>query len=356
MDKVRGALADQGIDAIYVTIPADITYLTGYDMIWYHLRSLTGLLVSTDADGTIFFDSRGHTTIVSTTPEIRDIVWFDRFPVEDNIRTIASTLKDRGLSGRTIAVQKWSYSPHATIIDLLEQGLANGGATVVDGSMIVEQIRLVKSPREVDVVRKASQIGDTAMVAARDAIRPGVAETELEAVVMNTMMSEGGGYPGIRTMIGSGPRAGTHHSPPTHRQVKQGELVFIDFCGCYHRYHVNVNRTFSLGDPDPRWVDLMDKSAGSVDAIVEAVKPGDPISKVQKVADEYIDSVGLRKYVWFVGGYSTGIAVPPDWCGNHWFLPRGDAGDRAFEPGMVFNFENQFDVWEDWPGGSGAGN
>jgi Xaa-Pro aminopeptidase len=62
----------------------------------------------------------------------------------------------------------------------------------------------------------------------------------------------------------------------------------------------------------------------------------------------------LRKYVWFVGGYSLGIAVPPDWCGNHWVKPRLIEGERKLEPGIVFNLENQFDVWEDWPGGSGA--
>ena len=48
------------------------------------------------------------------------------------------------------------------------------------------------------------------------------------------------------------------------------------------------------------------------------------------------------------------IALPPDWCGNHWLNPRFDMGDPPIQPGMVFNLENQFDVWEDWPGGSGC--
>ena len=352
VDNVRKSLSDKGIDAIYTTDPADITYLTAYDMIWYNLRNLTAVLVQADSEDTVFFDGVGHTTIISTTPEIRDVVWFERGA--DNISTIVNEIKNRGLGGGTIAVQKWGYSPHATVMDALEERLQEGGANVVGGSMIVEDLRFVKSPREVEVVRKASEIGDKAMVAARDAIKPGVTETELEAVIMHTMMSEGGGYPGIRTMLGSGPRAGTHHSHPTHRQVKQGDLVFVDFCGCYHRYHVNVNRTFSLGEPDPRWVDMMDKSAGCIDAILDGVKPGDPLSKAQDIGDEYIDSVGLREYVWFIGGYATGIAVPPDWVGNHRFRPSPGEEDRPFEPGIMLNFENQFDVWEDWPSGSGA--
>ena len=46
--------------------------------------------------------------------------------------------------------------------------------------------------------------------------------------------------------------------------------------------------------------------------------------------------------------------MPPDWCGSHWVKPRPELGDRKLEPGQVFNLENQFDVWDDWPGGSGA--
>ena len=49
------------------------------------------------------------------------------------------------------------------------------------------------------------------------------------------------------------------------------------------------------------------------------------------------------------------FAVPPDWVGNHKTHPTQDTpDDRPLETGMVFNLENQFDVWEDWPGGSGA--
>ena len=126
-------------------------------------------------------------------------------------------------------------------------------------------------------------MADEAMAAGRDAIRPGLTETQLEGVIMGTMMAAGGGYPGIRAMIGSGPRAGTHHSPAQRRAIKQGDLVFVDFCGVYDRYHVNLNRTFSLGEPDPRWTDLMTKAAGCIDAIVAEAKLGDPLSRVEEI-------------------------------------------------------------------------
>lgn len=351
--RVRKALAAKGIDAIYVTIPANLTYLTGYDMIWYHTRNLTGLLLRADKDETVWFDAVGHTTLVSTTPEIRDVVWFQREPVAALMCQIAREVVSRGLGKARIAIEPWSYAPHATIMDGLAACLREGGAEVVDESLLIERLRLVKSPAEVAVIRSAAAMADTAMSAARDAIRPGVMETELEAVIMQTMMRQGGGYPGIRTMIGSGPRAGTHHSPPTQRKIKRGDLVFVDFCSSLHRYHVNLNRTFSVGEPDPRWTKLMRTSAGCMDAILAEVKTGDPWGKVAKAGDRYLEETGIKKYIWWAGGYALGVAVPPDWVGSFFAEPR-EVPDQPLQPGMVFNYENQFDVWEDWPGGSGA--
>lgn len=352
--RVRRQLADKGFDAIYVTIPADLTWLTGYDMIWFHGRNMTGLLVRADRDDTVFFDYTGHTTLVSTTPMITDAVWYARGDVADHVKLIAEELKARGLGRARIAIQSWGYSPHASVMDDFATRLREGGATVGDGHQLVEELRLIKSAREIEVMRRAAAMADEAMAAARDAIRPGVMETELDAVIMGTLLRAGGGHPGIRTMIGTGPRAGTHHSPPQHRKIKPGDLVFVDFCAVLHRYHVNLNRTFSVGEPDRRWVDLMTRSAGCIDAIVAGMKPGDPWSQAAKIGERYVDEMGLRQYLWWSGGYNQGIAFPPDWCGTYWVEPRSGTPDRACVPGFFFNFENQWDVWENWPGGSGA--
>lgn len=354
--QVRKVLQAKGFDAIYVNLPADLLWLSGYDMIWYHYRCLTGLLLRADRDETVLFDSGGHKNLVYMTPEIRDVVWFDPNPVASagQGETVATELAKRGLGRGRIAIQPRGYSPHATVMDAFAERLRQGGATVGDGSRLIEELRLVKSPREIAVVRQAAKFADEAVAAARDAIAPGVMETEIEAAAIASLMRNGCQYPSIRSMVGTGPRSGTHHSPATHRKIKQGDLVFFDTCAVLHRYHVNINRTFSLGKPDPRWTDLMEKSAGCAEAVVREVKPGDPWTKVQKVADRYIDSAGLRKWVWWVGGYALGQSAPPDWVGTHFVDPHEGIADRPLLPGMVFNLENQYDVWEGWPGGTGC--
>lgn len=157
-------------------------------------------------------------------------------------------------------------------------------------------------------------------------------------------------------MIGSGPRSGAHHGAATHRTIKSGDIVHIDFCSSLHRYHANLSRTFAVGEVDNRWHELMDRSAGCMDAIVAGVRPGDPMSRVQDVANAFIDESGINKdWVWLIGGYVLGIAFPPDWVHRNRPLPSEDAPDAALEPGVVLNYENQYDVFEGWPGGSGVG-
>ncbi len=352
--KVRAAMAEAGIDGIFVTNPADVCYLTGYDQIWQSYANIIGTFVRAETDETLFFDNDGHVVLDLTTPEVGEVAYLVRGRVADHVAFVAETLTDRGWARGTVALQPWAYGPHPSLLEAIGARLAEAGPDIADGSTLVEDVRLVKSPAEVAVVREAGRIADLAMAAARDALRPGLRETEIDAVFTAELMRQGCGYPGIRSMVGSGPRSGAHHGPATHRRIKDGDLVHIDFCACLHRYHANLSRTFAVGEADPRWHDLMDKAAGCIDAVVEAVKPGESMARIQEVADAYTDSVGLRPYVWLIGGYTLGIAMPPDWVGRHRPAPREDIPIPALEPGIVMNYENQFDVFEGGPGGTGA--
>ena len=128
--KVRKALEESNLDAIYITTPANITWLTGYDMIWYHLQNLTGVLVRADAEDIVFFDSTAHTTIISTTPEISEVVYVDAAAVsgtvDESISAIAGGLAERGLGLGRIGLEMWGYAPHASVMVALAAALRNG--------------------------------------------------------------------------------------------------------------------------------------------------------------------------------------------------------------------------------------
>ena len=358
--QVRAAMARDGIDGLLVTGAADVNYLTGYDQIWHSYLNIIGIFLRADEAATLFFDNDGHIVLQSTTPDIEEVVVMPRGAAVSHVPLVAEAIRARGWAKGRIALQPWCYGPHPTLLAAIGERLADATAdgaeiaAITDGSTLVEDVRLIKSPREVAVMREAGRVADLAMAAARDALEPGLRETDVDAALTAALMGNGCGYPGIRSMVGSGPRSGAHHGPATHRRLKRGDVVHIDFCASLHRYHVNLSRSFAVGPADPRWHDLMDKAAGCIDAVLEAVTPGDSMARVQEVADAYTDSQGLRSYVWLIGGYTLGIAMPPDWVGRHRPKPREDVPVPDLEPGIVFNYENQFDVFEGWPGGTGA--
>lgn len=356
--KVRRALEKAGYDGILITAPRDYHYLTGHDHIWQYRHAIIGLYFDTASGTFVFFDNTSHKVLISNTPEIADIWYHSRsIPAADQAKELAGKILARGWGRGKVAIQTWGYGGHPDHVRLVGKTLADAGAVVVEDSDLIEDVRLYKSPREIAVMREAAAITIPTMEAARDFMRPGVAETEIDAVICYELMKRGCGHPGIRNMIGSGPRSGCHHGPASHRRLKAGDVVHLDFSASLHRYHINLSRSFAVGAIDPRWHDLFDRSAGCSEAIVRGVKPGDPFSKVQTAADAFIAQSGVdrARYEWFIGGYTLGIAFPPDWVHRHRPNPFEPANDPIMEPGMVFNFEVQYDIFDGWPGGSGAG-
>ncbi len=356
--KVKAALEEAGYDGMVVTEPRDYYYLSGHDHIWQYRYAVTGLYFDTASGSFVFFDNASHKNLISTTPEITDIIYGPRKgDVTDHVNAIAAELLGRGFGKGLIAIQPMNYGLHADMVRAMGQRFAESGVEIVEDDGVIEAVRLYKSPLEMDTIRQAAKLCREAMDLVRDAMKPGMMEYEIDAIASHHLINNGCGHPGIRTMVGSGARSGNHHSPPIRRPLKEGDVVHVDFGASLHRYHANLSRSFAVGEIDSRWHDLMDRSAGCSQAIADGVKPGDPFSRVQEAADAFIDASGVdrARYEWFIGGYVLGIAFPPDWVDRHRPMTFDDAPIPEMKPGMVFNFEVQYDVFDGWPGGSGAG-
>jgi hypothetical protein len=115
--------------------------------------------------------------------------------------------------------------------------------------------------------------------------------------------------------------------------------MYVDACGVVNRYHVDLCRTFAIGRDHPEAREVLEQTAGSVEAVREMVKPGDPLDVAQRTAEEYVFSRFPRERVWWVGGYALGIAMPPNWVG-HTYLANDAFEPFTWEPGYVTNYEN----------------
>jgi Xaa-Pro aminopeptidase len=335
--RVRARMAERGVDVLLVTSPPNLCYLTGFESIWYPPRAPVAVVVTAADDGLVFLDYERHETLVRETAHYDDAVFY-RY--EDVLDTIADTFRKRGWLGGTIGLERWSQAPGAPLIEALAQRLRDGGGTVVDGDWVVDRVRLLKSAAELECVRRAAAIVDAAFADLAETLRPGMTELQIGARLDSVMADHGGEAAAIRTMVSAGPDVWCRtHAPPSRRPVEAGDVMYVDACGVFNRYHADVCRTFAIGRDHPQARAILDVTAGSVDAVRAAVRPGDPLDAAQRVAEEYVYSRFPREQVWWVGGYALGIAMPPSWVG-HTYLANDAFEQFTWEPGYVTNYEN----------------
>jgi len=353
--RTRAGMARLGIDLLFVTSPANITWLTGYDSLWYRRSAPTGLAIRQDG-GTLFFDKLGHRGLAENLGNaIGPAVYFPRGGGDetcfgDLVAFVADTLKGRGWLRGSAALEHWATAPGGIVLRALETAFEGAGATVTDGSWLVDRVRLVMSPAELAMMRRAGTIADEVMRVIAGELHAGMTELEIQGLAQNELAKRGCGEAALRTAVRSGARRGeAHHTLPAPRAIHEGEIVIVDYSASLWNYHVDIARCFALGHADARWIDLLEKASGSLDAACAAVKPGEPMEKVIAVARDYLKDQGILEHAWFVGGYVQGLQVMPDWVG-HVYLEGAGFEKSNFEPGMMSNYENVFDVR--WPGGS----
>jgi Xaa-Pro aminopeptidase len=121
-----------------------------------------------------------------------------------------------------------------------------GPSTIVDPGEIVHEMRLYKTPDEVEIMRRAAAITAEAHRAAMAEARPGIFEYELEATIEYTFRRNGASGPSYASIVGSGPNATILHYIENSRRVEDGDLVLVDAGAEYDYYAADVTRTWPV--------------------------------------------------------------------------------------------------------------
>jgi Xaa-Pro aminopeptidase len=231
---------------------------------------------------------------------------------------------------------------------------------LVDARLSVHELRLVKSPDEVDVQRRAAAITAEAHTAAMRAARPGVNEGEIEALIDYTFRRRGGTGPGYPTIVGGGVNATILHYVENNAPLAAGQLLLVD-AGCeVDGYTADVTRTFPAGgrftEPQRR---LYEAVLQTQLAAIEAVRPGATIDAIhdQVVASLTGHLVALGILKGEVPALVESGAYKPFYMHrtSHWLgIDVHDVGfysqegvARALAPGMVLTIEPGLYVSED---------
>ena len=216
------------------------------------------------------------------------------------------------------------------------------GCTVVDGTEIAREVRGIKSDAEMACVEKAARIADIGLAAACELLRVGITELELWGEVTAAMTRAGGENQAIPMLVTSGLKAVSGHGLASRKQIAPGEVVFLDVCGVFNRYHVDQARSFSIGEPHPEAMERINTSAGVFGALSEILKPNLAVRSFNETVVNCYKEAGIHEHRDFIGGYEMGLSFPPDWVGTFLYDPDSlPDDDRVFAPGRVVNHESQ---------------
>jgi len=199
----------------------------------------------------------------------------------------------------------------------------------------IDRLRLIKTPREIEILRYGGRVSAEAMKRAILATAPGKYEYELEAEATYWHVKHGmqsAAYPAI---VGSGPKGNQWHYQDSARQMKAGELVVMDYAGSLDQLTTDITRTWPVSGA---FTEAQRKAYECVleaqKAIIAAIKPGVTRETVAKIAQDIYKRRGYDPAYAYVGHY-VGLSVH-------------DVGDwnAPFQAGMVMAIEPIIDLPE----------
>ena len=321
-----------------MTSPPNLLYLTGYQAVWYPPRLPVGAVLVRDAPEVVAFDWVRHEGYVRDAVLCDDAVFFE---YADAISVTVATFRSRG----------WADGLDRARAELREPGPGCGeralaarwppparasspatGSSTASGSTS-------RTPSS-SGVRSAADIADRAFERLSEELRPGISELEASARVGMLLAEEGSEIAAMPPLVSSGPDAWRDtHAFPGHRLLQPGDVVSVDACGVVDRYHANLSRTYALGEVSAVARELLEQAAGSVDELVRAARPGEGPEAAAAAAERYVRERIPPERIWWIGGYSLGLALPPSWVG-HTYLANDGPQRCLLAPGYVSNFEN----------------
>jgi Xaa-Pro dipeptidase len=324
--KTRRWMHEHDVDLLILNQPEHYNWLSGYDptSVFYH----QSLIVPAAEEPLTLICNKAERALCEETcwvPDVR-VVWTH----DDQTARTLEVLRDRGLLGaRRVGVNLMSYHLRARYAFELRDALA--GAELLDITAALDDLRLVKSPAEIEYLRRAARIADIGVSAGIETIRAGVSDRDVMAAIQHAVAKAGGEFPAYPFLVDA---RGTLHGTPIGKVLTPGDTVYMEVSGVARRYHCNISRTVALGEPSTKLRELYAVVKEALDRATDALRPGVSVREIVELVASL--QSGYEVNTWGRFGFSMEIAYPPIWIGGL-SLMRGD--EHVLEPGMVITME-----------------
>jgi Xaa-Pro aminopeptidase len=281
---------------------------------------------------TVFHGEPMHAMLWTTW--IRDVRWTD-FPIAPNLDDFMAEVKavfsERQLQRSRLGIAGARWMP-ALLMNALQQAFPQ--AHFSSAAELFRRVTAIKSPLEVEIIRKTNAIAGLGFEAAFAVARPGVDEFEIAAEIHHAMVKADAEEVWTPIAVVAGPKSGFKHCSPSKRAIQDGDMIFVDISPIHQGYIVDVSRTTVFGDSNPEAIRMLDTALLMADEAVKSIKPGLNGRSLVEVTRDVARESGMLE--WF---YPTAIGHGVGTTKFESPLMVGEDIDVLLEPNMAFALE-----------------
>ena len=315
IERLRSAMIEQGIDAVVLSVGADLPYFTGYEAM--PSERLTVLVVPSLGEPVMFVPKLEAPMVPSGPFAVR--AWTE---TEDPVELAAAVIQPS-----IVGVGDHMWSVFLTRFQKTWTGASWRPASEVTG-----RLRVIKDPLEIDLLRSAAHAVDRVMARIPGEV-PFAGRTEIDVARDLALLTvEEGHHNAEFTIVASGPNGASPHHHPGGRILEDGDLVVCDFGGRLGGYFSDSTRTFVVGEPAADHLEVHDVvSAANQAGRSEAVQ-GAACQEVDAAARSVVADAGFGDYFIHRTGHGIGLEVH-----EHPYIVTGNS--ETLEAGMTFSIE-----------------
>lgn len=316
VNKVLQLMAEQNIPQMIVSDPYAVFYLTGT---WIHPGERMLVLYLTQSGKHKLFVNELFPFAAAVDAEK---VWFN--DTQDAVAILADYIE----KDKTVAVDKnW---PARFLIGLMDR---HAGSAFVNGSEIIDRVRMVKDAKELDIMREASRLNDIACSKMVELVKEDLDEAQMGkklGEIWEDLGAEGHSFEPIIAYGANG--ADPHHTTVKGARKKPGDTVVIDIGCIYKSYCSDMTRTVFYQSVPAEGKKVYEITRDANLKAIEKVKPGVTFAALDAAARDYITEHGYGKYFTHRLGHSIGLE-------DHEAGDVSAVNHDVVVPGRVFSIE-----------------
>ena len=318
LQKLQQQLAEKELDGIIVSQPENRYYLSGFD-------GSSGYLLITPQNTVLATDFRYVEQARAQAPDYQIYQTIGSLPEWFPRLVDGLSLKRLGFEAEHV-----TFAMYRQLADTLGEAQPRLQLVPVDG--LVESLRAIKEPEEIELIIKAVEIADNALAYIKDIIHVGMSEKEVAWEIEKFLREHDSQSIPFDIIAASGPNSALPHARPSPRQINSGEPIVIDIGARFGGYASDLTRTIYLGTPDDTFKKVYDTVLGAQLAAIAIIKEGMSGGEADSLARTVIEEAGYGEAFGHALGHGVGLAPHEK--------PRlGPNSTELLTSGMVFSIE-----------------